>query len=61
MTDEKVREVAIALSQNLIAFHKDFALRHGRQQLAPFVYKEVKMKILERPTYEVERGKGVIK
>jgi hypothetical protein len=32
MADEKAREVAIALSQILISFHKGVALRRGRQQ-----------------------------
>jgi hypothetical protein len=31
MTDLKAREVAVALSQNLISFHKGAALRRGRQ------------------------------
>jgi hypothetical protein len=36
MTDYKAREVAVALSQNLISFHKGAALRRGRQKCSLF-------------------------
>jgi hypothetical protein len=36
ITDEKVREVDVALSQNLISFHKGVALRRGRQKQTTF-------------------------
>jgi hypothetical protein len=62
MTDKNAREVAIALSQNLVSFHKGVALRRGRQKsYLPMIKWFCPDWKMDKSILYIKRGKGLVK